>query len=255
MIDELSDIKDVVSNIYDNLSREKKQMSMNFIMTKSTERFPINPSIIGRSPYFLGLHNLSVYNSIYNITEKNNKIRYSERTTSNENSATFMGQDIVLEPGAYEFDDLQEIIKQKTDGKVIISINKQTMKVGMKNSVVVNLAVENSIADVLGFEKKMYVQGEHRSKNIIQISPFETVNLHCNCIEGYLQNGKPTDILYTFRLNVPVGYKINETPQHVMYKKVLDERIDYMDFSVKDENGNEIDFNGEKLCFTLELKN
>ena len=124
-------------------------MSLNFIMNKSNERFPINPSILTEGQYFLGLHNLSVYNSVYNVTEKNNKIRYSERTTSNENSATFMGQDIVLEPGACAFDDLQEIIKQKSDGKVIISINKQTMKVGMKTSVVVNLAVENSIADVL----------------------------------------------------------------------------------------------------------
>ena len=80
MIDELSDIKDVVSNIYDKLSEEKKQISMNFIMTKSNERFPINPSIELRSSelrsvpregeFFLGLHNLSVYNSVYCITEK-----------------------------------------------------------------------------------------------------------------------------------------------------------------------------------------
>ena len=270
MIDELSDIKDVVSNIYDKLSEEKKQISMNFIMTKSNERFPINPSILLKNGGFLGLHNLSVYNSVYNITEKNNKFSIADEKTELEkckkkdkknckerkNSITvYLSEEIIIEPGAYEFENLKETIKQKTEGKVIISVNTKNMKVNMHNGRPVDFDVEDSIADVFGLERKIYEKGDHKSKNIIQISPFETVNLHCNCIEGYLQNGKPTDILYTFRLNVPVGYKINETPQHVMYKKVLDERIDYMDFSITDENGNEIDFNGEKLCFTLELKN
>ena len=94
MIDELDSIKDVVSNIYDKLSEEKKQISMNFIMTKSNERFPINPSIVLRSSerssvpregeFFLGLHNLSVYNSVYIITEKNNKFNIADEKTELE---------------------------------------------------------------------------------------------------------------------------------------------------------------------------
>ena len=252
MIDELSDIKDVVSNIYDKLSEEKKQISMNFIMTKSKERFPINPSILCENTCFLGLHNLSVYNSVYNITDKNNTMMIE---LESEKERVRNTQFIFVNPGAYEFSDLKKIILNLSDGKVSIDADHNTLRAVMKNKVNVDFGVKDSIAGIFGFEEEVYETGEHKSENTIQISPFETVNLHCNCIEGYLQNGKPTDILYTFRLNVPVGYKINETPQHVMYKKVLDERIDYMDFCVKDENGNEIDFNGEKLCFTLELKN
>ena len=126
MIDELSDIKDVVSNIYDKLSEEKKQISMNFIMTKSNERFPINPSILCEGEFFLGLHNLSVYNSVYNITEKNNKFNIADEKTELEkckkkdkknckerkNSITvYLSEEIIIEPGAYEFEDLKETIK------------------------------------------------------------------------------------------------------------------------------------------------
>ena len=76
MNDNIDRIKDVVENIYDKLSQSKKQISMNFIMTNSDERFPIEPSILcGEKTCFLGLHNLSVYNSVYNVSEKNNKMK------------------------------------------------------------------------------------------------------------------------------------------------------------------------------------
>ena len=257
MNDNIDRIKDVVENIYDKLSQNKKQISLNFIMTNSYERIPIEPSILCNDTCFLGLHNLSVYNSVYNVSEKNNKMKIEVEAEESIGPLPKVTKNkiIYVDPGAYEFSDLKKIILKNTSGNVSIEADHKTLRALMKTKIKVDFNVQDSIAGIFGFEKKVYDVGEHKSERTIQINPFETVNLHCNCIEGYLQNGRPTDILYTFRLNVPVGYKINETPQHVMYKKVIDDRIDYMDFSVKDENDIEIDFNGEKLCFTLELKN
>ena len=43
---------------------------------------------------------------------------------------------------------------------------------------------------------------------IIDIMGFNTINIHCNIISGAKDNGKDTDILYTFNLTEPPRYLI-----------------------------------------------
>ena len=94
MNDNIDRIKDVVENIYDKLSQNKKQISLNFIMTNSCKRIPIEPSILCNDTCFLGLHNLSVYNSVYDVTENNNKM--SIEIEAEERKLTIMSIIIVL---------------------------------------------------------------------------------------------------------------------------------------------------------------
>ena len=82
---------------------------------------------------------------------------------------------------------------------------------------------------------------------------FSTINIHCNVISGVKNNGKDTDILYTFILTEPPGYLINIIPTNILYQNVTKDRIEYIEFQIKDEHGRPIDFNGDVLNFTLHL--
>ena len=64
---------------------------------------------------------------------------------------------------------------------------------------------------------------------------FSTINIHCNVISGVKDNGKTTDILYTFTLTEPPGYLIKIIPNNILYQIVTKDRIEYIDFHIKDE--------------------
>ena len=54
-------------------THRKPEEALEFKMTKSRETFHFNPPIQVKEDWMLGLVDLEVYNSIFNITEKNNK--------------------------------------------------------------------------------------------------------------------------------------------------------------------------------------
>ena len=62
-----------------------------------------------------------------------------------------------ITPGAYELTDIADLIKEETDGNVIIEPDKNTMKIlmGIKQGAI-SFDVENSIAPILGFRKIVY---------------------------------------------------------------------------------------------------
>ena len=82
---------------------------------------------------------------------------------------------------------------------------------------------------------------------------FSTINIHCNIISGAKDIGIDTDILYTFNLTEPPGYLINFIPTNILYQNVTKDRIEYIEFHIKDEHGRTIDFNGDVLSFALHL--
>ena len=117
----------------------------------------------------------------------------------------------------------------------------------------INFDIENSIASLLGFREIVYEQSKYTSRKIIDIMGFSTNNIHCNVISGAKDNGNNTDKLYTFTLTEPPGYLINAIPTTILYQNVTKDRIEYIEFRIKDEHGRHIDFNGDVLCFTLHL--
>ena len=54
-------------------THRKPEVTLEFKITKPTETFHFKPSIQVKENWMLGLVNLEVYNSIFNITEENNK--------------------------------------------------------------------------------------------------------------------------------------------------------------------------------------
>ena len=121
-----------------------------------------------------------------------------------------------------------------------------------KKQGAIKFDVENTIFSLLGFRKAVYKQGKYTSQKIVDIMGCSTINFHCNVISGVKDNGK-TDIIYTFTLTEPPGYLVNIIPTNILYQNVTKDRIEYIEFHIKDEHGRPIDFNGDVLSFTLHL--
>ena len=254
-------------------------------MIKPTEKFNFSESILNSSK--LSLIRLSVYNSVFNVNRGNNQFLYASTVigdaevlpqalssdlnfTHNPNPISTSSPNITsilnysykgipllystITPGAYELTDIAELIKEETDGNAIIQPDKNTMKclTEIKQGAL-SFDIENSIASLLGFRKIIYKKGNYKSQNIIDIMGFNNINIHCNIISGAKDNGNDTDILYTFNLTEPPGYLINIIPTNILYQNVTKDRIEYIEFHIKDEHGRPKDFNGDVLSFTLHL--
>ena len=270
-----------LQNIHEALTKTKEEYTLNFRMIKPTEKFNFSEPILNTTK--LGLIRLSVYNSVFNVNRRNNQFVYASTvieddealhqafssdpnlnpiSTSSPNITSRLNHNYkgipllysTFTPGAYELTDIAELIKEETDGNVIIEPDKNTMKclIEIKQGAL-SFDIENSLASLLGFRKIIYKKGRYKSQKIIDIMGFSTINIHCNIISGAKDNGKDTDILYTFNLTEPPGYLINIIPTNTLYQNVTKDRIEYVEFHIKDEHGRPIDFNGDVLSFILHL--
>ena len=270
-----------LQHIHEALTKNKEEPTLNFRMIYPTEKFNFSEPILNTTK--LGLIRLSVYNSVFNVNRRNNQFLYASTvieddealtralssdpnlnpiSTSSPNITSILNHNYkgipllysTITPGAYELTDIAELIKEETDGKFIIEPDKNTMKFSMEiKQIALSFDIENSLASLLGFRKIIYKKGRYKSQKIIDIMGFSTINIHCNVISGAKDNGKDTDILYTFNLTEPPGYLINIIPTNILYQNVTKDRIEYIEFHIKDEHGRPIDFNRDVLSFTLHL--
>ena len=268
-----------LQNIHEALTKTKEEYTLNFRMIKPTEKFNFSEPILNTTK--LGLIRLSVYNSVFNVNRRNNQFLYASTvieddealpwaiisnpnlnpiSTSSPNITSILNHNYkgipllysTITPGAYELTDIAELKKEETDGNVIIEPDKNTMKCLKEiKQGALSFDIENSLASLLGFRKIIYKKGRYKSQKIIGIMGFSTINNHCNVISGAKDNGNNTDILYTFNLTEPPGYLINIIPTNILYQNVTKDRIEYIEFHIKDEYGRPIDFNGDVLSFTL----
>ena len=270
-----------LQNIHEALTKTKEEYTLNFRMIKPTEKYNFSEPMLNTTK--LGLIRLSVYNSVFNVNRRNNQFLYASTvieddealpralssdpnlnpiSTSIPNITSILNYNYkgipllysTITPGANELTDIAELIKEETGGNVIIEPDKNTMKCLMEiKQGALSFDIENSLASLLGFRKIICKKGRYKSQKIIDIMGFSTNKFHCNVISGAKDNGKDTDILYTFNLTEPPCYLINIIPTNILYQKVTKDRIEYKEFHIKDEHGRSIPFNGDVLSFTLHL--
>ena len=85
------------------------------------------------------------------------------------------------------------------------------------------------------------------------ITTTDKVHLKCDCVDGSIVNGIREQILFSFNLSAPPGYKIIKEPNFILYKKTNKTRLDSIQFFLEDNNHNPVDFNGETLTFTIQI--
>ena len=125
------------------------------------------------------------------------------------------------------------------------------MKSVLTNSYPIHFNSE--LNKVLGFTNKDYQAGTHTSEKPVMITATDKVHLKCDCVDGSIVIGIREQILFSFNLSAPPGYKIIKEPTTVLYKLINKTRLDTIQFSLEDSNHNPVDFNGETLTFTIQI--
>ena len=298
-------------------------------MNKQKESFSFDLPLDLPEQWMMGVTSLEVYNTIYNITEKNNKIKLftTEQNLKEYKFATefipkiknlyetsdieeikklindvkfkkvvfpnnyyndlnkiinqinqtikdktnFLDLNgigsvsnclgIEIPPGAYELIDINNVIQQElidSCGSLLdsdLKINIEADTISMKSVLTTSLPIyfNSELNKLLGFTKTDYTAGTHRSEKPVMITTTDKVHLKCDCVDGSIVNGIREQILFSFNLSAPPGYKIIKEPNIILYKKINKTRLDSIQFFLEDNKHNPVDFNSETLTFTIQI--
>ena len=108
---------------------------------------------------------------------------------------------------------------------------------------------------ILGFTSRCDYKHykEYTSQKIVNQSITKKSHLKCNVINGSVVNDLRQPILYSFVLGKKPGFNVFCDPETVHYKKVNKKVLNTITFYSEDDNNKEVDFNEEKLTFTLQM--
>ena len=302
-------------------THSKPQKTLEFKMNKQKESFSFDISLELPEQWMMGVTSLEVYNTVYNITEKNIKIKLFETDkmlkekvvatefipkikhlyeTSKLEEFEKLINDVKIKkvvfpndyyddlnkiidqinqnikdktnifdldgigsvsiclgkeipPGAYELIDINNAIQQELiiscssglDPKFKINIEADTISMKSVLTTSYSIYFNSELNTLLGFTNKGYSAGTHKSEKPVTITTTDKVHLKCDCVDGSIVNGIREQILFSFNLSAPPGYKIIKEPNIILYKKINKTRLDSIQFFLEDNNHNPVDFNGE----------
>lgn len=204
-----------------------------------------------QNDYSCALLDFYTYNSIPNVTDANNKFYYTYRNIT---------ETIEIHVGSYEIAEICEIInKHLASEEVIFRMhgNKNISKTIIKchPEICIDFSRENTIGPLLGFAKRK-LEGDdyYMSENTVNITHITSIRIDCDLTTGSFHNGKSSHTLYEFSPSVAPGYKINVQPRNLIYLPIVRRRINSVNISVVDQNGESVDFRGERIICRVHIK-
>lgn len=205
--------------------------------------FPID---VSSGDWEMGLIELSTYNSIPNIEKDiNDKFYYGEDKT------------ITIPEGSYEIEDIEKYIQSQLPKNTTFSLkpNNNTLKSELCCSEKVDFSKAHSLGKLLGFTSKVYEANvKHVSELPVDIIKVNSIRVECNVTRGSYQNGIEGHIIHEFYPADPPGYKIIEIPRNVIYLPVISQRINNLTVTLRDQNGDLVNFRGERVSVRLHLR-
>lgn len=192
-----------------------------------------------------GLLYFSAFNSIPNVTAKNNVFSHGTKTAR-----------LMLPCGAYDFYDICNYLENHlSDCKVIIKPNYNTLTCSLFCTEVVNFDEDKSIGCLLGFRKeKLEPNIWHESDTPVNIHAVSIIRIECNLIKESYINGVSSHIIHEFAPNVPPGHRFIEVPRNVIYLPINTKHISLITIKILDESGNNIDFREENIQLRLHFR-
>ena len=136
--------------------------------------------------------------------------------------------EIELPPVAYELVDINNTIQQVLikcctlpGGSSDFKLNIEADTISMKSVLTTASGIyfNSELNKLLGFTKTRYSAGTHTSEKPVMITTTDKVHLKCDCVDGSIVNGIREQILFSFNLSAPPGYKIIKEPNIILYKK------------------------------------
>lgn len=225
-------------------------MSITITLNGNTSKLVVDyfPPIVLEPNYVCGLISFDTYHSIPNVDKENNLFHIGNHV-------------IEIPVGSYEFSDIAEFLINKYKklhgkGKLNIQSNYNTLQTYIESTTdTIFFDKERTIGSLLGFSKRVLEPGEeYKSDKTIDITKINTIMVECNIVSGSYINNVSVHTLHQFSLNVSPGYKITETPTNVIYLPVNTRSINTIILKVTDQDGNLINFRGEKISIRLHLK-
>lgn len=216
----------------------------------------IHPPIIlnENDEYAIALLNFESFNSIPNIDTSNNKFYLA----SNPKTPV-----VEIPEGSYEIEDINDYLQEELQKKGIpLSIvgHNSTLKTRIKCGELVDFSPTDSIAKLLGFENKRLTSLEETSDHPADIFKINAICIQCNLVSGaYVndieaQEAREGHIIHQLFPNVPPGFKIVENPTNLIYLPITTRIIDYIALQIVDQDGNLVNFRGERVTVRLHLK-
>lgn len=204
-----------------------------------------HPPLNLEGEYECGLIYFSAFNTIPNITSRNNTFSYGKNQRK-----------LKLPVGCYDLYDIFEYLEKNIhDCEIKILPNNNTLKCSVFCSEVVNFDVENSIANLLGFSKtKLEANKWHESEYPVNILPVPVIRIECNLIQGSFINGFSSHTIYEFVPNVPPGFRFIETPRNIVYFPIKQKIITQITVKIIDNNSNYVDFREEDIQLRIHLR-
>lgn len=111
-----------------------------------------------------------------------------------------------------------------------------------------------SLETFLGFNAGN-ITATTQGPNVPQVSGgVDQWQIRCDLIRSSYDNGKASDIMYSFTPAVPESASIDVEPLHLSYLQVNKNTIDSIRFKLTDQNGKLIDLAGEHVVYTLKIR-
>lgn len=196
--------------------------------------------------YVCGLIDFHTYNSIPNVDANNNLFHVGE-------------YEIEIPIGSYEIDAIAEYISEELllrKSSIIIEIeaNNNTMECQIQCNENIYFNKNRTIGKLLGFSKRVLEGNKtHLSDLPVDINKVNVIRVECNIITGSYFNNTPMHTIHEFSPETGSGYKIIEVPKNVIYLPVNVKRISTITLKLVDQNGDLINFRGERITVRLHL--
>ena len=245
-------------------TRPKIEKHMLIVMDKSTHEEHLSQPLQTKNKQFkIAVTFLTGYNGIFNVTNANNKF-YFTKSISDEDDFV----QITISPGAYELENLSNEIKRinideehYTEANYPFKIKPNFSTLGSIIEIstqgpVITFVPDDSIRDLLGFNKTTIFEDYKLSPNPVDILSFDNIFLESNIARGMIFKGKRSGIIHNFTIDVDPGYKYIEKFRGGVQWYMMESKdiISSICFEFKIENGNLVSFNGQSVTFRLSIK-
>ena len=175
---------------------------------------------------------------------------------------------IAIAPGAYEIESLNNEIKRIINDEGYYNELTYPFKIKPNFSTlgsiieistqgpVITFVPDDSIRELLGFNKITIFEEYNLSPNPVDILSFDNIFLECDIAQGMIFKGKRSGIIFNYTMDVNPGYKYIEKFRGgvLYYMMELKDIISSICFKLKKENGNLVSFNGQSVTFRLSIK-
>ena len=175
---------------------------------------------------------------------------------------------ISIPPGAYEIESLDREIKRinideghytELNCPFTIKLNFSTLGSIIEISTegpIITFAPDDSIRDLLGFNKTTIFEDYILSNNPFDILSFDNIFLECDIAQGMIFKGKRSGIIHNFTMEVNPGYKYIEEFLGGVQWYMMESKDIFSSkcFKLKSENNQIVSFNGPSITFRLSIK-